>query len=106
MKLRLLGHDYTVATQRNLIATRGVSGELDKVHQTITVDAALPRSRCDEALLHEIFEAANYHLELQMSHPTLSGLCELIYAVLKDNGMWRSPWPHEDTEDGRPWPQL
>jgi hypothetical protein len=52
----------------------------------IEINPAFPHSRKAEGLLHEIIEALNYHLGLNLDHDKqLVPLSEGLYQVLTDN---------------------
>lgn len=86
VKLKILGHNYTVSNVENLARDRGNGGgECIPAALTINIDPSLPRTRREENLLHEIFEALKYHLALELPHDKLSAMSEGLYAVMKDN---------------------
>lgn len=90
-KLKILGHEYTVTDDLNIQVDDGQVAQINMRSLEIRIGAHLPSSREDEALLHEIVEALNYHLELKLEHRTINQLSEGLFQVLKDNGLLKIP---------------
>lgn len=85
MTLKILGHDYEVAVDSTLASTRGLAGLCDLRTSAITIDGEQSAGRREETLMHEVFEALDYHLELGLKHRQITALSEGLYAVLKTN---------------------
>ena len=81
-KLKILGHEYKV---EHISGLGGDCGVMSTAALTIGIDKGLQVSRRREVLLHEILEALNYHLELNLEHPVINQLSEGLYQVLADN---------------------
>ena len=84
-KLKILGHNYEVILDPKLDFDSRKVGECHTGDNWIKICSIYKRSRQEEALIHEIIEAINYHLELELEHPKISSLSEALYQVLKDN---------------------
>lgn len=52
------------------------------------VNASMPPSRQEEGILHEIFEAINYHLEVELEHNKLCAISEVLYMIIRDNKLF------------------
>jgi hypothetical protein len=84
-KLKIIGHKYTIKKAKHLSESNGTVGTCCPNLLRIKIGINYPLPRQKEALLHEIIEALNYHLELKLEHPVLSALSEGLYQVLRDN---------------------
>ena len=84
--MKILGHEYSVEYVPNLGDRSDAAGICDSDKLEILIDAHAPVSRQEEAKLHEIVEAINYHAELKLKHSVLALLSECLYQVFKDNG--------------------
>ena len=86
--MKILGHEYKINYNDNLEKQRESCAICRFNVLEIYLDSSYPSSRIEEGLLHEVFEAIKYHLDLTdevLSHPTLSQLAECLYQVIKDN---------------------
>lgn len=84
--MKILGHEYKIEFNEHLSQEAGANGQCCSNRLKIILDPTLPESRTEEALLHEIFEALKFHLNLlDLSHETLSQLAECLYQVFVDN---------------------
>jgi len=80
--MRILGHKYRVFQTETLTSSSG-NADLDK--QEIQIKSNAPYNLKQEALIHEIFEALNYHLGLKLDHDhQLVPLSEGLHQVLTD----------------------
>lgn len=84
-KLKILGHEYAVKIiDLNETDTFGN-------HNMNTLIIRLNRNKADSqiqsTLLHEIIEAINYNMEIELEHPQISALEAGLYQVLKDNDL-------------------
>ena len=46
-----------------------------------------PETQVAETFLHEIIEALNYSLELELKHTRIQALSSGVFAVMRDNGL-------------------
>lgn len=86
-KIKILGHEYEVKYSTELSDINGTPAQINFSKLVIRIDTTYKKSRQEEHLIHEIFEALNYHLELELPHKTITSLSEGLYGVLKDNKM-------------------
>ena len=84
--LKLFGHEYKVEYVDDWQDPLGCA-KFDGQQLLIRIDNNMPKSRREEALLHEIMEAINYHLEIELEHNKLCAISEVLYGILKTNGM-------------------
>jgi hypothetical protein len=82
-KIKILGHDYKVETIDWIEGARS-DGTCCNATATISIDTRLPRTRQEEVFIHEIIEAINFHLELELKHPQITALASSLYSVLKE----------------------
>ncbi len=85
--IKILGHSYEVIDSPTLMEERGSSGTCCPNTLQIKISSHAPLSIREESLLHEIFEAIRYHLNLtdDVSHQAMSSMSEALFAVMKDN---------------------
>jgi hypothetical protein len=86
-KLFILGYEYTLS--RAISVNNGgyvAVCDTDKFEITLQLE---PQSRQleDSALIHEVVEAGNSHLELNLDHSAIMALETLIYTFLERNGV-------------------
>ena len=87
-KIKLFGHVYAIEYDKNW-HDESACAKLEANKLLIRIDATMPESRQEEALLHEVFEAMNYHLELALDHNKLCGMSEVLYGIIKENGLFK-----------------
>lgn len=83
----ILGYSYTLNLSQGLKEMDGNIGECDLDRHTIAIANDLGREIIDTTLLHEIIEALNYHLELNLTHPQIMALEVGFHQVLCGNGV-------------------
>ena len=92
-KLKVLGHEYSVIKDPKLFIKTGVGSCCLGVLE-IKIDSYFAESKQSEVFLHEIFEAMKYHLNSDISHELLSQLSELLFSIIRNNGLdFRKPVP-------------
>ena len=84
---KILGHSYTIKSVVDSHFEGAGAGSISCNSLIIKISNVVPQSRKEEALLHETFEALNYHLELGLEHGKITALCEGLYQVLRGNNM-------------------
>lgn len=89
-KMKILGYTYSVL-QSNDGDFLDASGRFHHISQTIHIANDLNNEQKESTLLHEIIEALNYHLSLELSENTIMSLEAGLYQVLSDNGVDISP---------------
>jgi len=80
-KLDILGATYSVIQQEEL----GDSGQCWLGKQIILIEKRQHPEQKEMTLLHEVIEALNYQLELELPHKTICALETGLYHVLKKN---------------------
>lgn len=84
-KLKVIGHTYEIRMTNE--ARLGMSSPGTQCCNLLRIELSPtePESRTAEIFLHEIFEAINGHLELNLEHPQITSLSEGLFQVLRDN---------------------
>jgi hypothetical protein len=83
--MRILGHEYTVSYGE--FRQMEAAAKCDPHSQQIIIARDLSQSMRDSALIHEVLEAFNYHLELGIEHPAIARLEAGLYQFFSDNGI-------------------
>lgn len=86
-QLQIMGHKYTIYKSNTLNVTDNTSAMVNTSLHHIIIDNNFSESCQREALLHEIIEAMNYHMELELEHHKITALSEGLFAVLHNNGL-------------------
>lgn len=87
--MKILGNEITVV--RDPFMKLGKWGEYDYGNQTIKICGDAPMAIQDSAILHEVLEAVNGMLELELEHKVIAQLEAALYQVFSDNGVNLSP---------------
>lgn len=74
-------------TSKTLEELDGNAGYWDSNNLTLSIAKNLPLELFNSTLLHEILEAINYHLELELKHNQIMSIEVGINKVLKDAGI-------------------
>ena len=84
--MKILGFDYTLkwGTAAEMDGVFGTHRPLDL---TILIRKDIAAQQVVETLLHEIIEATNHQLELEMRHNVISAVSMALYQTLRDNGV-------------------
>jgi hypothetical protein len=86
--IKILGYDYEVryspAPEDGGLKD---AGSMYSGKQIIFIEQTQCAQAQASTLLHEIIEALNYHLEMELNHDTICGLEAGLYTVLRDNGV-------------------
>lgn len=85
-KVRILGHVYEVI-KRNREVEDGTTapGTCDNDYLKIWIHNRAAMSIQEEIFMHEIIEAINCLMQLQLTHPQISQVSASLYQVLTDN---------------------
>lgn len=83
--IKILGHDYKLEMSSKPLLERNTVASVCPNVLSIEISDSFPQSRKEEALFHEIIEALNCHLELNLEHHKIASLSEGLYQVFKDN---------------------
>ena len=84
--MKILGYTYQVE-----IVDSDAMGRFQARRQRLQIASDLAGDGKLSTLLHEIIEAINYHLGLNLPHRTIMALEAGLYQVLADNGVDLSP---------------
>jgi hypothetical protein len=87
--MKILGANYEVKymTQRD----SNDSGDCDWRFQIIRLQDNYCTEALLETLIHEVIEAINIKLQLELPHPAITSLASSIFAVMNDNGIDLKP---------------
>ena len=98
-KLNILGYSYTLYTEVPMSDIPTDSPEdggknvgltnLDTKEMWVASD--MDKDQKDSVLIHEIIEAINYHLELNLQHNQIMALEVGLHQVFQDSGVELSP---------------
>ena len=81
--INILGHIYTINYSSAVKDSAHIY--IDKLE--IHISKEIRESRQEEGLFHEILEALNYHLGLELEHKQTVAISEGLYSVLKLNNL-------------------
>lgn len=84
-KIKILGHEYPVIFQDVNETGNDNMGTHDGLKTKIFLRSDLSESQKESTLLHEILEAIDYNLRLNLKHEQIFSLESGLYQVLKDN---------------------
>lgn len=87
-QIQILGYTYTLALDDREDAS---SGQCNTWAQTMRIARGQCRAQQESAVLHEIIEALDVHLELGLKHRVISQLEAGLFQVLTDNGVDLAP---------------
>lgn len=85
--LKILGYDY----EAQLLPHHESAASCHTTRQLIRIDAGMPAQAQQSALLHEIIEALNYHLALDLEHNAIMALEAGLFQTLTANGVTLAP---------------
>jgi len=88
--MKILGYSYKIE-QLGKDVMRGNSGFCNFDNKLLQVSVDLDKDMKESTLLHEIIEALNYHMELELKHNQIMSLEAGLHQVLNDNGVELSP---------------
>lgn len=81
--LKILGHDFKVIMLDDNETSN--YGSMNPNTNTIRVNKNKTQSQIESTFLHEIIEAINQSLEINLEHRQITALEAGLYQVLKDN---------------------
>ena len=93
--MKILGYSYQVQRSGHS-DDLGASGRCHQLKQTIQIASNLTKEGAQSTLLHEILEALNYHLQLELGEGVIMSLESGLFQVLADNGVDLSPLLREE----------
>jgi len=83
--IKILGNTYKVIYQSVSKTGNDTFGGHGGMYRTIWINTTLSHQCQESTILHEIIEAINFHLNLELKHKTINQLEAALYQVLKDN---------------------
>ena len=83
--MSILGNTYEVQLEDSFREGKEEMGSTCVTLQKITINNKCCKEQQASTLLHEIIEALNYHLDLDLEHKTMMGLEAGLIQVIKDN---------------------
>jgi hypothetical protein len=87
-RLKILGYDYKVILAPSVDAGGfHDAGNCSSLNQVIALAPGLNDQALASTLIHEVLEALNYHLSLELDHGTIMALETGLFQVLNDNGV-------------------
>jgi hypothetical protein len=92
--MKILGYDYRLIKEATFEKI-GAAGRLHSNLQEIQIASNLVPQQVASTVLHEIIEALNYHLQLDLNHNAIMSLEASLYQVLTDNGIDLEPLTRE-----------
>lgn len=87
--MKILGYTYQVEIVDS--EAMDAMGRFQARRQRLQIASDLAGDERLSTLLHEVIEALNYHLALNLPHRTIMALEAGLYQVLADNGVDLSP---------------
>ena len=88
--IQVLGYEYKLIEDGDA-DTMGAYGRYHAKSSTMQLASDLSQVQRESTVLHEIIEAINYHLQLELSHATIMALESTLYGSLKANGVNLTP---------------
>lgn len=89
-KLRILGHNFDIRYDPQHTREQGVSGQCCLAGNWIVIDSTMVKSQQEATFVHEIIEAVNWILGLELPHKTIEQLEAGLYSVIADNPKYLS----------------
>jgi hypothetical protein len=88
--MKILGYNYKMRSV-DCDLDAGNMGTCHTAKNTIIISTDYPDDRRISTVLHEILEALNFNLELELTHPVTTQLESGLFQVLTDAGVDLSP---------------
>ena len=85
--MRILGYEYSLDASKTIEELGGNMGFCNFSLQQISVARDIKMDGKLSTLVHEVIEALNYHLELNLKHKQISALEVGLNQVLSENGI-------------------
>lgn len=96
MSINILGYQYTIDRSKT-VDEIGALGRYNHKSLTIQIARDLEPPVVTATLLHEIVEALNYCLELNLEHAKITALETGLWQVLSENGVNLGPLLKDET---------
>ncbi len=99
--MKILAYDYQIIARQTPVEDSKIFGRHNANELTITICTGMGRQHQESTMLHEILEAINWQLQLNLDeHKTICLECGL-YKVLKDAGVDLKPLMRELDKAGK-----
>lgn len=85
--IKILGYDYTLDVSKSVDGMEGNVGITNFDMAFIQVANDLPKQMFSSTLLHELIEAVNYHLEIELTERQVKNLEVGLFSVLDANNV-------------------
>lgn len=86
MTINILGKDVVVSYDGERLRDMNEQGEFSGNGCRIILDGTMPRDQTRSVLIHEILEALNWHMEMELPHSKITQLEAGLFQVMKENG--------------------
>ena len=86
--VKILGHLYKVEIQKDSNSGNDNLGTQWGRHLKIWLNENQSVEKMEETFMHELIEAVNYHLEMELKHHQISGMSETLFQIFKDNKLF------------------
>jgi len=83
--IKLMGRTWTVSPNRDIAIDDNNKGQFWDRKCEILIDPTWVPQAQGEILIHEVLEALNFTLRLEMEHANITRLSNGFFAVLRDN---------------------
>jgi len=84
--IRILGINYTIIHEPNDENGMNGPGQINSTRCVIRICTTLnSKAHMKSVLLHEIIEALNYRMELELNHQQITSLEAGLFSVINDN---------------------
>lgn len=85
MKANILGHDYDIVEEEGMFFNTANYGVHNYMKLLISYDPDMKPSVCNEAIFHELFEAANFWMNTKLEHHQITVLSAALFGILRNN---------------------
>jgi len=85
--VKICGMRWNVIEDAGLLVEELKFGKCDYRTTTMTIDKALAQDHKEQTLLHEIVEAINIMMRLNLEENTVEVFAQCLYQVLTDNSL-------------------
>lgn len=83
-EIKIAGHKFKI--YRTDLEQSTSTGHANMVSQSITIrDGNCPEDKYAEALLHEVIEVIIAYFDIELSHPGLTTISEILFQTIRDN---------------------
>jgi len=86
-KLKIFGHEYEVVVNDEVKTGNSDFGSHWLKYGKIWINSDITQHQQESTLIHEILEAINAHLRLDLDHKQIFALETGLYQIIKDNGL-------------------